>query len=175
MGLARYLMACSLSASLCIASLACYAAERVTQLAPGDYQVFLTKWTPGSTPLCAVIQNEAQWSRVLHPAPVMSDNQRFEPAAKFWKGHAVLLLGRSVFGAKNNEHIFRLDGVTRSHGTMAFSVHFAAPQPSSYKIGWFIAVAVKKPLPAQITFVENGIVVCTLDSETDHWLSPVAH
>ncbi|WP_149365262.1 hypothetical protein [Rhodanobacter sp. T12-5] len=145
------------------------------QIRPGDYQVFLTHWTPDGAPLCAVMQTEAQWSRVLHPAAVMWRNKHFAPPANFWKDHAVVLLGRSVFGTNNTRHVFRLESVTRGSGTLTLAVHFEPPHASSYKMGWFIAVAVNKPLPQQIAFVENGALLCTLGPGPARWLSPVAH
>ena len=143
-------------------------------IVPGDYQVYLGKWMPDSAPLCAAIGSAQQWSQVLHPAPVMFGKKPFAPPADFWRDHAVLLIGRVVFGAGDTSRIFQLARVSRSTQAITVSVRFAPPQPSSYQMVSFVAARVRKPLPKHVVFVESGTQVCTLDPGSGNWLEPSA-
>lgn len=139
---------------------------------PHDYQVFVSRWTPEGTPLCAAIESAGDWSQILHPAPVMSGNKAFAPPADFWKGHAVLLVARTVPGGSDTTQIFHFKGVSEVAGVTTVGESFTPPPPASYQINWYMAVAVPKPLAAQIQFVENGKPICTLKPAAGLWVSP---
>ena len=154
---------------LCLSSAAAFAG--VEQLDPDDYSVFVARWSPSSAPLCAVIETADQWSQLLHPAPVMWSTKSFAPPADFWNDHAVLLFARIVNGGSDTKTIFHLDGVKTTQDAIDVDEHFTPPPAASYKINWYLAVAVNKPLAAHVQFVENGAPVCTLDRVDGQWTS----
>src|SRR5277367_1967331 len=156
-------------ALFCLSSAAAFAG--VEQLNPDDYQVFVARWSPSSAPLCAVIETADAWSQLLHPAAVMWSNKAFAPPADFWNDHAVLLFARIVNGGSDTKTIFHLDGVKTTQDAIDVDEHFTPPPAASYKINWYLAVAVNKPLAAHVHFVENGAPVCTLDRADGQWTS----
>jgi len=157
--------------SVCLSSSAVFAGPSVQQLDPDDYQVFVARWSPSSAPLCAVIETADAWSVLLHPAPVMWSNKAFAPPADFWNDHAVLLYARIVNGGSDTKTIFHLDGVKTTQDAIDVDEHFTPPPAASYKINWYLAVAVSKPLAAHVHFFENGAPVCTLDRVDGQWTS----
>jgi hypothetical protein len=156
----------------CLTASAALAEPSARQLDPGDYQVFVTKWSPDSAPLCAAIETSQQWSQILHPAPVMWSNKAFAPPGTFWKDRAVLLVARIVNGGGDTKTIFHLNGVKTTEDSLVLDEHFTPTPPASYRMNWYLAVAVNKPLPTQIHFIENGAPVCTLDHAVGQWTSP---
>lgn len=157
-------------ALFCLFSAAAFAG--VEQLDPGEYQVFVTKWAPDDKPLCAAIETSDQWSQILHPAAVMWSNKAFAPPASFWNDHAVLFLARIVNGGGDTKQIFRLKDVKTTHDAIDLEERFTPTPAASYRMSWYLAVAVSKQLPAHIHFIENGATVCTLDRATEQWTSP---
>ena len=155
----------------CLSSATASAGPAPQQLDPDDYQVFVTRWSPAAAPLCAVIETADAWSQILHPAAVMWSNKAFAPPVGFWNDHAVLLLARSVNGGSDTKTIFHLDGVKTSPDSIDLEEHFTPPPSVSYKMSWYLAVAVSKPLPARVQFNENGAPVCTLDRTVGEWTS----
>jgi hypothetical protein len=153
-------------------SSAVFAGPSVQQLDPGDYQVFVTKWSPNDKPLCAAIETPEQWSAILHPAAVMRSSKAFAPPAGFWKDHAVVLLARIVNGGGDTKTIFHLDSVKTTPDAIVLDEHFTPTPAASYQMNWYLAIAVDKPLAAHIHFVENGAIACTLDHAAGQWTQP---
>jgi hypothetical protein len=129
-------------------------------LDPDSFQSFIANWTPATQPLCAVLQSQADWDKVMHPAPVMGGNKPFAPPAEFWARNAVLLIAR-VVGSGDMAKVFTLQGVRSTADAIEVGYAFASPPPASAQVKWWLGVRVAKPLPATARFVENGHVVCT--------------
>jgi hypothetical protein len=143
----------------------------VTPLNPADYQSFVGNWTPADAPLCAAIGSAEAWNRVLHPAAVMGDRRPFAPPSEFWERHAVLLFARVVPGG-GQASALRLAGAERSPDAIDIVVAVTPPPPSSWTMKSWLAVAVPKPLPPHVGFLENGKRICSLEPASGHWLSP---
>lgn len=132
-------------------------------LDPNSFQSFVASWTPETLPRCAVMQSQADWDKLMHPAPVMGGSKRFAPPPDMWAHDAVLLIAR-VIPAGDTASVFKLAGVRRASGGLDVDYAFAPPPSSSSTIKWWLGVRIAKPLlaplPAVIRFVENGRVVC---------------
>jgi hypothetical protein len=142
----------------------------VTALDPDAYQSFVGNWTLETKPLCAVLQSAEQWSYILHPAAVMHGNKTFAPPPSLWNGHAILLFARTVSGGETNPLAFV--AVMKSRRAIELDVKLSSSAPSSYQMKRYVAVAVDKPLPEQVRFVENGVLVCSLGPVSGNWVSP---
>lgn len=123
----------------------------------GLYHVFVEPRAERGRPFCTTVESAEAWRSVMQPAATGS-SQLFEPPAAMWRNHAVLLLARFVEAdpAQN----LRLQGIRRTEATLEVSYELTEPAPSGGEFNWPIAVAVAKPLPNTIRFVENGQVVC---------------
>ena len=139
-------------------------------LDPRDYQSFVGNWTPENAPLCAAIGSADQWDRVLHPAATMGAHKPFAPPADFWNGHVVLLFAR-VVNAGDPSKVFQVDGVLRRMDTIDVTLRFKPTPPASSKAKSYFAVAVDRPIPARVRFIQDGNIVCVLDTAAGTWLA----
>lgn len=121
------------------------------------YHVFVEPRAERGRPFCNTVESAEAWRSVMQPAATES-SQLFEPPEAMWRDHAVLLLARFVEAdpAQN----LRLQGIHRTDAALEVSYQLTEPAPSGGEFNWPIAVAVAKPLPPTIRFIENGQVVC---------------
>ena len=133
-------------------------------LDPNSFQSFVGNWTPETQPRCAVMQSQADWDKVMHPAPVMGGSKQFAPPSDMWAHDAVLLIAR-VIPAGETASVFKLAGVRHAGGRLDVDYAFAPPPSSSSTIKWWLGVKIVKPLPPVIRFVETGRVVCTVSAQ----------
>jgi hypothetical protein len=139
-------------------------------LDPGDYQSFVGNWAPDTAPLCAAIGSAQQWDHVLHPAATMGAHKPFAPPADFWNGHVVLLFAR-VVNAGDLSKVFQVDDVLRRRDTIDVTLRFKPTPPASSTAKSYFAVALDKPIPARIRFIQDGNIVCVLDTAAGTWMS----
>lgn len=133
-------------------------------LDPNSFQSFVANWTPETLPRCAVMQSQADWDKVMHPAPVVGGSKQFAPPPDMWAHDAVLMIAR-VIPAGETASVFKLAGVRHADGRLDVDYAFAPPPGSSFTIKWWLGVKIAKPLPAVIRFVENGRVVCIVSAQ----------
>lgn len=139
------------------------AEQSYEQLDPNAYQSFVANWEPDVGPLCAVIRTQADWDRVLKPAPTMGRTKPFSPPPEFWKFKAILLVAH-VIGAGDTSSVFQVQHLVRGKGGMQLDYRFTPTPPASSSIKWYLAVAVPKPLPKLVRFTENRRLICTLNT-----------
>lgn len=130
------------------------------RLDPDAYQSFVGNWKPSNQPFCAVIVSAAQWNGIMHPAPVMGTNRPFGPPGSFWSQHGVLLLAR-VMSAGDTDRVFRITGFRRTPQQIDLRYTYTPPPKTWSTIKWWMALAVRKPIPNEARFIENGRTVCT--------------
>ena len=133
---------------------------KYSRLKPSDFAAFVMNWTPQTEPRCAIMQSAADWSAVMHPAPVMGSRKPTAPQPGFWSGKAVLLVARVVDATRGN--VFVAVSLQRSGDTLDLSYTFAPPAAASSTMKSYLAVAVRKPLPKEVHFVEGGQRICTV-------------
>lgn len=121
------------------------------------YHVFVEPRAERGRPFCTTLESAEAWRSVMQPAATGS-SQLFEPPEGMWRDHAVLLLARFVEADPTQN--LRLQGIRRTDAALEVSYEFTEPAPSGGEFNWPIAVAVAKPLPPTIRFIENGQVVC---------------
>lgn len=139
-------------------------------LDPDAYQSFVGNWTPDTAPLCAAIGSADQWDHVLHPAATMGSHKPFAPPADFWKGHVVLLFAR-VVNAGDLSKVFQVDDVLRRKDTTDVTLRFKPTPAASSNEKAYFAVAVDKPIPARVRFIQDGSIVCVLDTTAGTWMA----
>jgi hypothetical protein len=139
-------------------------------LDPGDYQSFVGNWTPDTAPLCAAIGSADQWEHVLRPAATMGSHKLFAPPADFWAGHVVLLFARTV-NAGDLSKVFQVDDVLRRKDTTDVTLRFKPTPPASSTAKSYFAVAVDKPISARVRFIQDGNIVCVLDTAAGTWMA----
>ena len=135
------------------------AAEPPTMFTPNDFQSFLLPWPDAPAPLCAVLVSPADWEKRFHPAPTIPGTRPFAPPDSFWRDHALVLIARRLPGGEASG-IFTDPAVTRTAGTLRLAITFHPPQPSSWTMNGFVAVAVAKPVPQDVQIFENGDRIC---------------
>lgn len=121
------------------------------------YHVFVEPRAERGRPFCTTLESAEAWRSVMQPAATGS-SRLFEPPEAMWGDHAVLLLARFVEADPTQN--LRLQGIRRTDATLEVSYELTEPAPSGGEFNWPIAVAVAKPLPNTIRFIENGQVVC---------------
>jgi hypothetical protein len=133
------------------------------QLDPNAYQSFVANWEPDLGPLCAIIRTQADWDRVLKPAPTMDRKRPFSPPPEFWKFKAILLVAH-VIDSGDTSNVFHAEKLVRDKGVLWLDYRFAPTQSASSRMKWYLAVAVVKPLPRIVHLLENRRHICTLRS-----------
>jgi hypothetical protein len=159
-----------IAAAALLAPTAALPARQFNVLNPGDYQSFAGNWTPDTAPLCAAMGSADQWDHVLHPAATMGSHKPFAPPADFWNRHVVLLLARIV-DAGDLSKVFQVDDVLRRKDTIDVTLRFKPTPPASSRMKAYIAVAVDKPIPARVRFIQDGSIVCVLDTAAGTWIA----
>jgi len=144
-----------------------------TALDPTAYQSFVGNWSPDSGPLCAVIGSQAQWDKVMRPAPLMGKTPAFGPPASTWDAHVVLLIAKVMPGGGVGS-AFKPLSVQRTGDALDVSYRYVMPHVASYQIKGYMALEVAKPVAASVVFTENGKAVCSLKPGAGVWLSPAA-
>jgi hypothetical protein len=142
-----------------------------TALDPTAYQSFVGNWSPDTGPLCAVIGSQAQWDKVMHPAPLMGKTPVFGPRTSTWDGHVVLLIAKVMPGGGMGS-AFKPLSVERTGDTLDVSYRYVMPHVASYQIKGYMALEVAKPAVESVVFTENGKAVCSLKPGAGVWLSP---
>jgi hypothetical protein len=135
--------------------------EAFEQLDPNAYQSFVANWEPDVGPLCAIVRTQADWDLVLRPAPTMGRTKPFSPPPEFWKFKAILLVAH-VVGAGGTSDVFHAERLVRDQGGLWLHYRFTPPPFAPSKVKLYLAVAVVKPLPRAVHFLENGRLLCTL-------------
>lgn len=130
----------------------------------GLYHVFVEPRAERGRPFCTTLESAERWRSVMQPAATDS-SQLFEPPEAMWRDHAVLLLARFVEADPTQN--LRIQGIRRTDAVLEVSYQLTEPAPSGGEFNWPIAVAVAKPLPPTIRFVENGQVVCETTTTRD--------
>lgn len=123
----------------------------------GLYHVFVEPRAERGRPFCTTLDSADAWRSVMQPAATGS-SQLFEPPEAMWREHAVLLLAHFVEADPTQN--LRIEGIRRTDDVLEVSYQISEPAPSGGEFNWPIAVAVAKPLPPTIRFIENGQVVC---------------
>jgi hypothetical protein len=144
-----------------------------TALNPNSYHAFVVNWTPDTAPLCALIGSAAQWSAVMHPAPVMGGAQAFGPPDAIWRTHSVLLLAR-VTPAGATAATLHPVFVKLNSGVLEVDYQFKAPPAASSTIKDYMALEIPEVVPSSVVFKENGKTVCSLARGKGVWLSPAS-
>lgn len=126
-----------------------------TLVQPAQYQSFVANWTPENRPLYAAIESAAQWNRIFRPAAVMGAHAPFAPPTSFWQKHALLAIAR-VVNAGDTSHVFHVESVTIGGDAMRVRYRFTPTPTAASTMKWWIGIAVDKPLPKAVGFVENG-------------------
>lgn len=121
------------------------------------YHVFVGPRAERGRPFCTTLESAEAWRSVMQPAATDS-SQLFEPPEAMWRDHAVLLLARFIEADPTQN--LRIQGIRRTDAALEVSYQLTEPAPSGGEFNWPIAVAVAKPLPPTIRFIENGQVVC---------------
>jgi hypothetical protein len=129
-------------------------------LDPDSFQSFVANWAPDTEPRCAAMRSQADWDKVMRPAPVRRGTKPFAPPADFWTRNGVVLIAR-VVDSGDMTRIFRLTGVRAAAGAIEIDYTFSPPPPASSKVKWWLGIKVAKPLAAVVRFVEKGRVACT--------------
>jgi hypothetical protein len=96
----------------------------------------------------------------MHPAPVMGNRRPTAPKPKFWSRNAVLLVARVVDATREN--VFVAVSLQRSGDALDLSYTFAPPPSASSTMKSYLAVAVSKPLPKEVHFLQDGQRICTV-------------
>jgi hypothetical protein len=144
-----------------------------TALDPAAYHAFVVNWTPDTAPLCALISSAAQWSQVMHPAPVMGGPQTFGPPDTIWRTQSVLLLAR-VTPAGATASTLHPVFVKLTGGVLEVDYQFKAPPAASSTIKDYMALQIPEVVPTSVVFKENGETVCSLARGKGVWLSPAS-
>jgi hypothetical protein len=162
--------AAALAACASFATVASAADVAIQPLDSKEYHAFVVNWTPSDKPLCAALQSEAQWAKVVHPAPLMFEKNVFGPQPGFWADHAVLLIARVVQGGGGDAFKSYRVHTSRSGIEVAYAL---SPRPSeSYTTKAYLALAVAKPLAGRISFIDRSGLACRLDLTQRVWVSP---
>jgi len=164
------LSAALFAAGLLLGTPSMLAAGGFKLLDPNAYQSFVGNWTPDTAPLCAAMSSDAQWNRVLHPAATMGSHKPFAPPGNFWSGRAVLLFAR-VVNAGDPAKVFQVDDVLRRKDTIDVTLRFKPTPPASSTMKIYFAVAVDKPIPPRIRFIQDGTIVCVLNPASGNWMA----
>lgn len=130
----------------------------------GLYHVFVQTRAERGRPFCTTLESAEAWQSAMQPAAIDS-SRLFEPPEAMWRDHAVLLLARFVEADPTQN--LRIQGIRRTDAALEVSYQLTEPAPSGGEFNWPIAVAVAKPLPPTIRFIENGQVVCEAASTQD--------
>jgi hypothetical protein len=141
-------------------------------LNPNDYQSFVVNWSPDAKPLCAVMLSQADWDKVMHPAPVMGGAKPFSPVNFDWNKDEILLIARVINGGGDNSKVFSLTGVTTSAKGLNLAYGFKPTPAASYTIKGSMLVVVPRAAKSPVRFVENGKATCALDPAKGKWVSP---
>ncbi len=131
------------------------------RLDPAAYQSFVANWQPADGPFCAVIRTATDWDRVLKPAPTMGRTRPFAPPPEFWHFKAVLLVAH-VIGAGDASDVFQVVRLSLGTGGLELDYRFIPTPPATSTMKWYLAVALPKPLPLVVRFMENRRLICTL-------------
>jgi hypothetical protein len=148
-------------------------ALQFTTMDPNGFQVFIRRWQPESAAHCAVITSGAQWKQTFAPAAVAYGNKPFAPPPDWWKTHAALVVARSTYSAEDK--VLQIQSVRNHRGALIVSYEFRRPPRASSTMNAWIGVAVDKPLPSSVVFVENGNRVCRRRryfSDAEPWQRP---
>jgi hypothetical protein len=92
-------------------------------LASEAFQSFVKNWQPASRPLCATLLSQADWDKVLHPAPTMGSSGPYAPPPATWNDSAVLLVARVVY-AGNTAKVFRLSRTAKRGDALEVDYRF---------------------------------------------------
>ena len=156
---------------LALATAGSASAASYKTIGPASLQSFVGNWSPPDKPLCAVLQSQADWDKVFHPAPTMGANAPFSPPGLDWSRSAVLVVAR-VIGAGDTSRVFHLTAVKTTATATEVDYGFTPTPPASSTMKWYLAVIAPKPVAAPIAFKENGKTVCRLDPAKGVWASP---
>ena len=127
-----------------------------------DFQSFVGNWR-GGAPLCAAIRSQADWDRVMHPAPVMGRPSRpFAPPADFWRTHAGFLLARVAGDGGAPPASLSATDVRNSNGTLRIETRFTQTAPASYRIKTMILVVAPLPAPRNAVFHDADGTICVI-------------
>lgn len=130
-------------------------------MAPGDFQVFVERWSPASAPHCVAIRSAAEWARAFHPAPVMRANRPFAPPPGFWRDHIVLVIARAMPMANVDEAI-RVDAVNEIAGRLQVQLDFHIADSSATMNAWKGIVIGRPDWLSDVAFRVGNETVCSL-------------
>ncbi len=142
-----------------------------------EYNSFVKEWDNKKEPLLyALIQSQAQWNAVFHPAPVMGGaNKKFVPDEATFEKEALLLVARvtAAPGRDSLKSVFQAAGVTAGGDGIVLSYKFEQPHSKQpFKAKSFLGVWIPRQEFKKIKFVENGEQVGILDLSGGQWSVP---
>lgn len=123
------------------------------------FQVFVVNWEPQDKPFCALLHSDADWKRVLHPAPHMGFNNPFAPPADYWRDHDLAVMSQ-VVSVEDVLHVYKPTKAELSGRALQVRFERRPQNKSSYEIKANLAVALNKNQARSVEFVEDGKRVC---------------